>query len=200
MNYLAHFHLSGDSEGMIAGALLGDFIKGPLTDARIKQLALPDEIIKGIKLHRKIDAYVDELPALASLGRQLPEGSRRYKGIFLDLFCDYALIHHWQEIDARPLTDYTAQVLQQLARQQQHLNSDARRLFQRMVQYDLLNNYARRETIDSIIARIAHRLDRSAIFQNATHHMWQLETQWLGQFVTIYRDIQAFADRQHKAL
>lgn len=200
MNYLAHFHLSGDGEGMLAGALLGDFIKGPLTEQRIAQLALPDDIIKGIKLHRKVDAYVDELPALTRLGRQLPVGTRRYKGIFLDLFCDYALIHHWDNIDARPLPAYTSQVLQQLANQQHYLSDDARQLFERMVQYDLLNNYARRETIDAIIGRIAERLDRSAIFQDATRHMWQLENQWLDQFVTIYRDIQAFAADQHHAL
>ena len=58
MKYLAHFHLAGIDEGLISGALLGDFVKGPLRgdfDAAVE---------RGISLHRNIDAF-SELTATA---------------------------------------------------------------------------------------------------------------------------------------
>ncbi len=53
MNFLAHFHLAWPDEGLVAGGLEGDYIKGPLRGA------LPPDLERGIKLHRAIDAYTD---------------------------------------------------------------------------------------------------------------------------------------------
>ena len=72
MNYIAHFHLTGDDEGMIIDALLGDFIKGPLSSSAISALNLSTGIRRGIYLHRCIDSHVDQLPELSQLGRMLP--------------------------------------------------------------------------------------------------------------------------------
>ena len=54
MNFLAHFHLAWPDEGLIAGGLEGDYLKGPLRGE------LPPELERGIKLHRAIDAYTDK--------------------------------------------------------------------------------------------------------------------------------------------
>ena len=40
MNYLAHFHKAGDSEGMIIGASLDGYIKGPFCGSAISALNL----------------------------------------------------------------------------------------------------------------------------------------------------------------
>ena len=58
MNYLAHFHLSHGNDDWMTGALLGDFVKGPLKGERSKALE------QGILLHRKIDAFTDRHPQL----------------------------------------------------------------------------------------------------------------------------------------
>ncbi|MEE3239494.1 MAG: hypothetical protein VX231_00820 [Pseudomonadota bacterium] len=91
MNYIAHFHLAGDDEGMIIDALLGDFIKSPLSSSAISALNLSTGIRRGIDLHRCIDSHVDQLPELSQLGRMLPASLWRYKHIFLDLFFLYAV-------------------------------------------------------------------------------------------------------------
>ena len=49
MNILAHLYLSGQNEDVIIGNFIGDFVKG-------KQIQkYPEEIVKGIRLHREID-------------------------------------------------------------------------------------------------------------------------------------------------
>ena len=49
INYLAHLYLSGDSPGERAGALLGDFVKGPVLSD------WPTDVAFGIRLHRRVD-------------------------------------------------------------------------------------------------------------------------------------------------
>ena len=47
MNYLAHLFLSEGTPESLIGNLLGDFVKGSAVNV------YPEEIIKGIDLHRK---------------------------------------------------------------------------------------------------------------------------------------------------
>jgi len=89
MNYLAHLLLSGDSDEILVGNLIGDFIKGNIGDE------FPGQIGAGIMLHRQIDSFTDTHP-IFMLGRQRfsPE-RRRYAGIILDICFDHFLIQHW---------------------------------------------------------------------------------------------------------
>lgn len=205
MNYLAHFHLAGDNEGLIVGAFLGDFVKGPLTAERITALNLSDQVVRGIKLHRSIDAYVDHLPALVTLGNQLPLSLRRYKGIYLDLFCDYALSHYWPQFDKRPLDGFIHSLSAPLAKHQHRFNPAAAYFYGRMLEYKLLNNYGDKVLINRIIERIGQRLNRpqlniSELLAEGCQSMWDLESQWLAGFGDIYRDILAFASEQRRGL
>jgi len=56
MNYLAHLMLADDSDASRIGNLLGDFTKGTL--ASLAEV-YPDEIIRGIKMHRAVDRFTD---------------------------------------------------------------------------------------------------------------------------------------------
>jgi acyl carrier protein phosphodiesterase len=58
MNVLAHIYLSGDSEQIIIGNYIGDYVKGR------EYLKYPELIRKGIILHRHIDAFTDNHPVV----------------------------------------------------------------------------------------------------------------------------------------
>ena len=53
MNFLAHIYLSDNSNEIILGNFMADFIKGNNFQH------LPEGVIKGIKLHRAIDDFTD---------------------------------------------------------------------------------------------------------------------------------------------
>ncbi len=61
MNFLAHIYLSGDSDDIMIGNFIGDFVKGK------KYLDYPEQIGKGIILHRKIDSFTDRHPVTKKL-------------------------------------------------------------------------------------------------------------------------------------
>ncbi len=204
MNYLAHFHLAGNNEGLIVGAFLGDFIKGPLTINPPSQLNSPAPLsadtVRGIQLHRRIDHYVDHLPQLVALGNELPKPARRFKGIFLDLYCDCALINHWQQVHSVSLTEFTSNILTVLEQHRHCFPATAEKLYSRMVQYNLLSNYNNRDVMDAILDRIGRRLNKVEELKQGQQAMWELKSQWDKSFLDNYSQIVQFANNEKQKL
>ena len=100
MNFLAHCALANDAadrmqadltlrQGLLAGGVIGDFVKGPVLPA------WPQALQNGVRLHRKIDALSNQDPAIHQLSRAFPSTLRRFAPIFLDLIADHALAQDW---------------------------------------------------------------------------------------------------------
>ncbi|HSB98034.1 MAG TPA: ACP phosphodiesterase, partial [Spongiibacteraceae bacterium] len=132
MNYLAHFHLARASDAWIIGALLGEYVKGPLTGA------WPPEWEQGIRLHRQIDAFSDQHATRLQFARLLPTEYRRYAGIVLDVYCDYLLSLHWQSFHDEALADFAERVYALLVQHMARLPPPAERMAQRLIDYDVL--------------------------------------------------------------
>lgn len=219
MNYLAHFHLAGHDEGFILGALLGDFIKGPLhgdaLKTRLNLNALPRYSTAGIRLHRKIDAAFDaELRsstfsnAFSKALGSMPEKSRRYAPIAFDLFFDYALSNYWQDYHSESLHQFSQRILQTLDTHKDELPAAARTLLQRLDRHALLINYGRQDFITRIGGSIGNRLaQRHARHAEAAeqivlamHHLLRDEEKYFAVFSEIYPKMQGFARSQRPLL
>jgi acyl carrier protein phosphodiesterase len=160
VNYLAHFHLAalqteGNRDDWLVGALLGDFIKGPLRGD------WPAGWEHAIQLHRHIDALSDQHPLRRDAARLFPADYRRYAGIALDVCGDYVLSRHWSRFSERPLPAFTAEVYATLAHYQPRLPAPAARMAERLIDYDVLGIYHRWDTVTGTLARISARLRRA---------------------------------------
>ncbi len=101
MNYLAHIYLSGDSEEMIIGNFIGDYVKGQ------QFLNYPSEVSKGIILHRKIDTYTDSHPYIGECILKLRPVYGKYAGIVVDIFLDHFLALNWGIYSQEELSTFT---------------------------------------------------------------------------------------------
>lgn len=101
MNFLAHLYLSGEDEGLKLGNFIGDFIKGS------KYLRYPDNIQKGIILHRRIDRFTDLHPMVKESAAFFKQGYGRYSGIIIDIIFDHFLAQKWNEFSIYRLRDFT---------------------------------------------------------------------------------------------
>src|SRR5690606_29370775 len=106
---LAHFALvlpadarldAATREGRIIGALLGDFVKGPLKGE------WPSPWEQGIRLRRHIDALSDRHPQRLLAARLLPADYRRYAAIVLDVVGDQQLSRHWRRLHGGELAPF----------------------------------------------------------------------------------------------
>ena len=108
MNYLAHFHLAGEDPELLAGSLLGEFLRGPVPEDWSPGVRL------GVRLHRQVDAFTDAHPVTArSRGRFQPP-FRRYAGILVDLFYDHCLARDWSDHSPVPLAEFARAVYARL--------------------------------------------------------------------------------------
>ena len=194
MNYLAHFHLAWPDEDLLAGGLEGDYFKGPLN----KQL--PAGLERGVRLHRSIDAFTDQHPALAELRAAFGPELRRYAGILVDLSFDHFLSLHWDTYADQPLQEFNSSVYKGLMARRPDFSPAARRMLDRIVQYDLLGVYGDWETVPASASRIGERFTRGNPFLAIDDELTALRPQMEAAFIDFYPELQAFVGEQRRQL
>lgn len=183
MNYLAHFHLAGPAEGALVGALLGDYIKGPLRGE------LPAEWEAGIRLHRHIDALSDNHGLRAKLATALPSAYRRYAGIVLDVCCDHWLSQHWAALADQPLPAFATQVYAVLERHAHNFPERPQRFVERLRAYDLLCGYGEWEAVPATLQRIGMRLSKDNPLRRAGADIRPAADAVAAEFPAFYIDL-----------
>lgn len=151
MNFLAHALLAGDSPALIVGGVVGDWIKGPLPGA------LPDDLAKGVALHRAIDTYAETHPAFQRSRSRVSAPRRRYAGVLVDVFYDHLLAKNWSSIHQQPLDEYCATVYRLIKDRLNDLPGSAHPALTLMAKEDWLTSYTQLEGIADVLARMSRR-------------------------------------------
>ncbi len=154
MNYLAHLYLAEDSDESLIGNLLGDFVKGHLHND------YSSEIIKGIKTHRKIDAYTDSHLNFLACKKLLRPDRRRFAGIIIDLSFDHFLAKNWSHYSNVELGEFCSRVYRVLLEHEQTLPQKLKDRLPYMVKDDWLGSYKNLDTIGLALEAISKRLNR----------------------------------------
>lgn len=180
MNYLAHLYLADRDDEYIAGALLGDFVKG-----RLENLDLPPGVVAGIRLHRAIDAYTDAHPVVLRSRTRLAE-RRRVAGIIVDLIYDHFLAVRWQEFAAEPLPAFCRRSYGSLLARIDEFPPALRRILPHMASHDWLGSYAELDNVALALERIGTRLRRPdtlrGVLSDLERHYQGLERDFLEFF------------------
>ena len=100
MNFLAHIYLSGDDNEITIGNFIADGIKGK------KYLKFPNQIQKGILLHRGIDTFTDKHPTVRLSTARLHKNYGHYSGVIVDILYDHFLAKNWNDYHEQPLAEY----------------------------------------------------------------------------------------------
>jgi len=152
MNFLAHAYLAAPDDALIAGGVIGDWIKGPLSG----QL-LPPDLLRGVALHRAIDAFADREPAFLRSRARISAPRRRWSGVLIDMFYDHLLALNWENWSDLPLGTFTAGVYSALERNQHHMPESVAQVMRLMADEDWLGSYRANEGLDAILQRMGRR-------------------------------------------
>jgi acyl carrier protein phosphodiesterase len=152
MNYLAHLFLADGTAESLIGNLMADFVKGNA------HLALPPAVRRGIRLHRRVDAFTDTHPAVQrSIARISPRWGW-FSGVILDVYFDYLLAADWERYAAVSLRDFIDHVYTALRQHHDLLPEEMREVVARIIGEDRLMSYSRLDGIAQALARISDRL------------------------------------------
>ena len=110
MNFLAHLWITHRAGLPLAGAILGDVLRGPLPPA------MPEPLARSVLLHRQVDAHTDRHPRVVAARAGFQQGARRYSGILLDLLYDHVLAQDWAAHAALPLAQFADHAAREVGR------------------------------------------------------------------------------------
>lgn len=138
MNYLGHAYLSFGNTDILTGNMIGDHVKGKL----VAQDMYPEQIWKGIMLHRKIDEFSDEHPATRRAKVFFREDYGLYAGAIMDTLYDHFLANDPKIFpNARALDDFSQQVYTQLEQNAQWFPKHFAGYFPHMREHNWLYGY-----------------------------------------------------------
>jgi acyl carrier protein phosphodiesterase len=151
LNFLAHALLAGEQPALIVGGVIGDWIKGTLPGA------LPDDLARGVALHRAIDSYVESQPAFRRSRSRISADRRRYAGVLVDIIYDHLLAHHWSSIHDQPLDEYCADVYGLIKGRLSDLPNSSHPALTMMDKENWLCSYAQINGIADVLVRMSRR-------------------------------------------
>lgn len=152
MNYLAHALLAGEDDSLILGSLLGDFVRGPVSNA------LPSRVADGVRLHRAVDVYTDSHPAICAAKAMFNRPLRRYAAILLDVWFDHVLANDFARWSKAPLTAFSMHINDVLIANAVRLPPALRHFADYMAAYGLPAAYADPVQIERTLRGISARL------------------------------------------
>ena len=151
MNYLAHAVLSFEHPDILTGNMISDFVKGNL------QYQYSTSIQKGIRLHRAIDAFTDQHPAIREAKLLLKPGAGGYAGPFIDIVLDHFLCKDVSETPEEGWHKFANDVYAHLETQSMLLPDRFAAMLPYMIQHNWLANYQFIHAIERSFHGIARR-------------------------------------------
>lgn len=183
MNYLAHLYFAEPTSESMAANLMGDFVKGRITEGWHPQLR------EGVLLHRRIDGYTDSHPKILECARMLSGRRRRYAGIILDICFDHYLCLHWQQFHPQPLDTFISDSYRLLQQYRGFMPEPMRQLLERMISQDWLGSYQDSRQIVRALDRVALRLRRPEPMRGAGEEFEQHYEVWQQCFLEFFPDL-----------
>ncbi len=154
MNWLAHLFLSEPCPAFRIGNVLPDLVR------QSKLECLPEAYQRGIRQHRRIDAFTDTHPVVRRSILRLGPEYRRFGGILTDMFYDHFLSRAWASFSAQPLPLFTAEVYASFDDHREIIPAEAHPPLDGMKDENWLGHYGEMEGLEDTLRRIGLRFRR----------------------------------------
>lgn len=190
MNFLAHIYLSGENDLVKIGNFMADGIRGN------DYLKFPDEVIKGILLHRQIDTFTDLHPIYRKSKHRLHEKYGHYSGVIMDILYDHFLAKNWNEYSYEKLEDYVESFYKSLENNKAILSEKTKSIVPYMIDQNWLASYASLVGIEKILFQMDYRTKHRANMQEAIVELQEFYFQFEEEFTLFFEELREFSNQK----
>jgi len=190
MNFLAHLALSGDSPNVIMGNFTGDFIKGKLTPERLKMW--PEDLGKGVMLHREIDRFTDTHPELKRMKRLMAPRFGKWSGVVSDIYFDYFLANHFETYYPVNLDTFVTKIHKVITENKGLIPSSMIPLADAMISQEWLRRYQNMEGIGNTFNNLSRRNEFRSGLKGAEQDLEENTGFYEAFFFEFYPELQVF--------
>lgn len=192
MNFLSHIYLSGNSEGLIIGNYIADSVKGSAFND------FPEEIKKGIILHRHIDTYTDNHLIVKQSKERLRTKYKKYSSVIVDVYYDHYLAANWRDYSSESLDNYTKKIYALIDRNKQSFPLKSQHFTQYMLEYNILSAYARLEGIERVLLGMSRRATFESNMEYAIADLKEHYHLFENEFRQFFPELQQFVNSKIK--
>ncbi|MBC7440254.1 MAG: DUF479 domain-containing protein [Flavobacterium sp.] len=190
MNFLAHIYLSGNNELLKIGNFMADGIRGK------DYLQFPEEVKKGILLHRRIDSFTDEHLIYRKSKHRLHEKYGHYSGVIMDIIYDHFLAKNWAKYSVKSLANYAEEFYKLLDKNEDLLTERTKNLLPYMKLNNWLLSYQSIEGIEKILFQMNHRTKNRSNMQEAIVELKLFYPETEEEFTQFFDELQLYVAQQ----
>ena len=194
MNFLAHIYLSGNNDLLKIGNFMADSIRGH------HYLDYPDEVRKGILLHRAIDTFTDAHPVYRKSKHRLHEKYGHYSGVIMDIVYDHYLARNWARYSDATLEDYAANFYQLLQDNYGILTDKTKSMMPSMITRNWLFSYASLEGLQMILFQMDHRTKNRVAMHEAVVEVREFYSEFEEEFTLFFGELELYCVKKLREL
>lgn len=185
MNFLAHIYLSGENDLIKIGNFMADGIRG-------KQFQhFPEDVQKGILLHRFIDTYTDSHDTFRQSTKRLHEKYHHYSGVIVDIMYDHFLAKNWEKYSDEKLDHFINRFYKSLHENYPILTEKTQNLMPTMIRENWLWSYQTIDGIQHILTQMDRRSKNQSKMQFASQELKEFYPEFEREFDLFFKDVQA---------
>lgn len=184
MNFLSHLYLAGDSEGLIIGNYIADSVKGNAFDK------FPEEIQKGILLHRKIDAFTDSHDVVEQSKQRLREKYRKFSSVIVDIFYDHYLAANFSRYAGLELRPFVSNIYELVLSNKHLLPEKSARFTHYMLEHDILYAYSKLEGIEKVLRGMDSRTKFDSNMEKSVEDLKEFYDLFKNEFELFFPDLE----------
>jgi acyl carrier protein phosphodiesterase len=192
VNFLAHTYLSGGNEEIIVGNFMGDYVKGK------NYLLFPEQVKKGILIHRDIDSFTDMHEVTRRSKQRLASKYHKYAGIIIDIFYDHFLASLWDSYSTLPLSEFVSRTYDLLKRNYKVLPDSIKRWFPTFLENNWMMTYTNVEGIELVLERMSANTslpDHSAFAVEVLRNQYSI---FMEDFLEFFPEIVEFLEEKYE--
>lgn len=183
MNFLAHIYLSGENDLIKIGNFMADGIRG-------KQFThFPEDVQKGILLHRFIDTYTDSHDIFRKSTKRLHDRYHHYAGVIVDIVYDHFLAKNWTNYSDEKLESFINRFYNSLHDHYDILTEKTQGLMPYMIERNWLLSYRTTEGIHQILTQMDRRSKNISKMQFAVEELREFYDDFEEEFTLFFEEI-----------
>lgn len=186
MNLVAHQYLSFNNPSLQIGNLLGEVVKGN------KFLEYPDEIKKGILLHRAIDHFTDSHSIVKKSTSYFHSSQHKYAPILVDLMYDYCLIKHWRKYHPTSFQIFKGSCYDLFMTNYENFPHRLQHMLDYLLQHDWFENYSSLKGIQITLNGLSRKTNFDNNLTNALSTMQLFEQDVEEDFLIFFPELVDF--------
>ncbi len=190
MNFLAHIYLSGENDLIKIGNFMADGIRG-------KQFEhFPEDVQKGILLHRFIDTYTDSHDIFRTSTKRLHDRYHHYAGVIVDIVYDHFLAKNWTQYSDEKLELFVKRFYHSLHDNYDILTEKTQGLMPYMIERNWLVSYRTTEGIQHILTQMDRRSKNISQMQFAVEELIEFYNEFEEEFTLFFEEMRAQAKQK----